>query len=354
MSLQEYIHSFFQRKKDAIAERNDNVNALSNTLIRDGIATLKEVIALLPPERMGVFTESLQAIEARYQDPDFYLSVIGNFNSGKSTFLNALLGMDLLSVRDLPTTAVPTYIRWNRGEVMRSRSEHGRNLNNCEPCVKVVLKGGESYYLDGSDMTRFQKETGIHLPKEIGSRIDYITTENKLADRLRQIEISFPEDPRFKNFCLIDTPGINPGEQSNAVHIVNTQSVLRETSDCAIILYPGIATMEANMKVFIEENAPHLMGNSIVLLTKMDLIPGKEWKKIQTYTEKVLREQFHQEQPLVYPLSAWMAREYQSGRETHETAAKWATSFQTTTEEILNTSFPIRRTIDHRNHNILW
>ena len=310
-----------------------------NTMIQGGINTLKEVISILPSEKREEFLTPLQTIEDRFLDPYFYLSVIGNFSSGKSTFLNALLGIDLLSVDDLPTTAIPTFIRWDRSTVLKARGSNRRDdAKTKTPCINVILTDGTSYYLDnlsGNDTNRFIQKTGIHLPEDIGNRIDYITTRNDLASKIQRVELSFPERAEFHNFCLIDTPGINPGEESNAEHILNTQSILRETSDCAIILYPGMNTMTANTKKFVEDNAVHLLGNAVVLLTKMDLIPRKEWNKIYNYTVNILHNQFHQEQPLVYMISAWLTQEFQSGRNTTPEAQDYAKSFISTSKQIM-------------------
>ena len=42
------------------------------------------------------------------------ISVFGEYSSGKTTFINALIGEAILSVAVDPTTAVPTYIRYAR------------------------------------------------------------------------------------------------------------------------------------------------------------------------------------------------------------------------------------------------
>ena len=42
------------------------------------------------------------------------ISIFGEFSTGKSTFLNALMGEDILSVATEPTTATPTRIQWAR------------------------------------------------------------------------------------------------------------------------------------------------------------------------------------------------------------------------------------------------
>src|SRR4029077_13493508 len=61
----------------------------------------------------------------------FHLVVLGEFNHGKSTFVNALLGQDVLPTGITPTTAAINHVVFAQN-----------------PTAKVVLTTGESKYLD--------------------------------------------------------------------------------------------------------------------------------------------------------------------------------------------------------------
>jgi hypothetical protein len=52
----------------------------------------------------------LAAIRRRHSDPILRLGVIGEFSSGKSAFINALLGDELLKTDLVVTTTVPTEV----------------------------------------------------------------------------------------------------------------------------------------------------------------------------------------------------------------------------------------------------
>ncbi len=56
----------------------------------------------------------IQRIQQRKNDPNLYLAVIGEFSSGKSTFINALLRDDLLKTSALVTTAAATRLRYGK------------------------------------------------------------------------------------------------------------------------------------------------------------------------------------------------------------------------------------------------
>ncbi len=313
-----------------------------NRIITDGIATLRRLSDFLPDSEKNGFISKLNAIEARYNDKDFYLAVIGNFNAGKSTFLNAILNMDILSTGMLPTTAIPTYIRWNRDYVLNSRMKLGRVKmpGKDSPCIQVMMSDGSTFFVDGLDdsgIKKFQSITGITLPQDDGEKIDCLTTTNELASKVKNIYLSFPARKGFENFCLIDTPGINPQtmDESNTVHILNTQSVLREKADCAMLLYQAQQAMAWNTKEFISKNAAHLAGNAIVFLTYWDAIPHKERGKILAYVAERLSQDFAQKSPIVFPISASKARDYQSGADKSPECCEYCKSFSAAVSDVM-------------------
>ena len=59
-------------------------------------------------------SQQLQKIKNRRADPNLYLAVIGEFSSGKSTFINALLRNDLLKTSALVATAIDTKISYGK------------------------------------------------------------------------------------------------------------------------------------------------------------------------------------------------------------------------------------------------
>lgn len=316
---------------------------------------LAEILGSLPStDQIDTYQEKLQTLNEKYHDPEFRLAVIGNFSCGKSTFLNALLERELLSVCDLPTTAIPTYIRWNKSCVTEQLTEERKikrkqrgiwrkikdffkelfvglppiDKNPEDPYVTVHTHTGERYTLTGDGFFAFEQAFGTSLPQDIGELIDYVTTTNSLAGKIGKIELAFPEKEDYQNFCLIDTPGVNPGDEASKNHIIQTQSVLREEADAAIILYPAKDAMSKDMERFMEENAAHLLSDTIVLITKMDLVPTeREREKILSRTKKLVAQRFCQNEPVVYGISAYESLEFNRDSSSEETSGVWHTKF---------------------------
>ena len=99
---------------------------------------------------------------------------MGEFNHGKSTFVNALLGQAALPIGVTPTTAVIHHIVWAES-----------------PSAKVVLASGQEQPLPFDDVKSFA--TG-------GARSD---------EPVSYVEVGFPADLLRERIVLVDTPGVN-------------------------------------------------------------------------------------------------------------------------------------------------
>ncbi|MFP6080517.1 dynamin family protein [Helicobacter pylori] len=144
-----------------------------------GVDSLKEKeIALL---RLQEIQKELQLV-ASY--PSLFQKTIvavgGGFSTGKSTFLNNLLGLKLKLPEDIdPTTAIPTYCLKGKKEVLMGFSQNGGMVEL--PHLKFNHQ--------------FLESLGFNL-KEI----------------MPFMLLSAPSAP-FEFLCFIDTPGYNPGNQ---------------------------------------------------------------------------------------------------------------------------------------------
>lgn len=245
----------------------------------------------LPMFRMGAaqqedFRQKLQEIQRRLEDPYFNLAIIGDFSSGKSSFINGIIHQELLKTATLATTAVPTRIRWN------SRSR------NVEICLR------ESRSSSSVELTKLATRWGLKLPAETAEKIDLVTTNNTLAKKLEEVELQLPSDRRYRNMCLIDTPGVNPGASGAQIHIQQTQNVLRRLADATIVLFPSPSVYTKSFEEFLRENAEHFLNNAIFVVTKMDLVQNSERDGMIRYVQQMLKKQFKLSEPQVYACSS--------------------------------------------------
>lgn len=307
--------------------------------IRKALRFLSDVINSLDEADKKKYANSLETMRKRFNDPEFRLAIVGDFSCGKSTFLNALIGEELLTTDNLPTTAIPTYMRWNKTELLNRTGHDKRRYYN--PIVTLTMSDGKIYTLTKSGKKIFERETQIALPDKLGAAIDTLTTTNALIGKISRVDLTFREKEMFANFCLIDTPGINPGAAESKEHILQTQKVLREEADAVVVLYPFKDAMNRGTEEFMKANAGHLLAGAIILLTKIDLVPPRQAEKIFRNTERLVKERYAQTNPKVYGVAALPALEYRLGISDDD--AKWADDFDKTVTEII-TQLSDRRT----------
>lgn len=144
-----------------------------------GVDSLKEKeIALLTLQEIKKELQLVASYPSLFQKT--IVAVGGGFSTGKSTFLNNLLGLKLKLPEHIdPTTAIPTYCLKGKREVLMGFSQNGGMV--------------ELPHLAFNH--QFLKSLGFNL-KEI----------------MPFMLLSAPSVP-FEFLCFIDTPGYNPGNQ---------------------------------------------------------------------------------------------------------------------------------------------
>jgi len=146
-------------------------------------------------ERRTKLNQQLDRIVKRINAPTLYLTVIGEFSSGKSTFINGLLRQRLLKASRVATTASATYIT------------HGTIFS-----VSVTFTDGsyiQATELDTAPLHRaiakMKPELSAQLPLQ--QLIDLLTSDQEIADRVKHIDIALPEARLESGLAIIDTPG---------------------------------------------------------------------------------------------------------------------------------------------------
>src|SRR6187402_463576 len=113
-------------------------------------------------ERVGMITLSRDIRNTRVpklEDERFHLVVLGEFNHGKSTFVNALLGADILPTGITPTTASINHVVWAE-----------------KPEARVMMSSGESRYIE---------------PAQIK---EWVTVAGGRASEVAYVELGYPSD----------------------------------------------------------------------------------------------------------------------------------------------------------------
>lgn len=163
------------------------------------------------------------------------LCVLGNYSAGKSTFINALIGMEILPNGDEPVTARVFQIKRSKD---RDRAIIQFSFGDRHYLLRFDLDGlmvnrdfaGDPFY---DDLVSKTAQAGTSMAAQMNSALKTLNSYRQSEDGRRisdliSIEVPFSDTdpwPHDREFVIFDTPGSNSA--SNADHA----RVLREAME---------------------------------------------------------------------------------------------------------------------------
>lgn len=219
------------------------------------IVLIKQVVDILEKCGFRKLSTRVNQIQSDLNRERFVVSVVGEFNHGKSTFLNHLLdNAAMLPVADLPTTAVLTRIRYANQPKMAVFDEKGAR--------KAMLEIQKDSW-NGLIANNFGKEE----PK--GS-----------------VVVGVPNSWLGKNNIeIVDCPGAGDLSEERAKVIGD---VLNRT-DGAVIALNATAALSNSEKIFIKNRIlSRKTPFTLIIVNKLDLIKKDERNKVIKYIKDVL------------------------------------------------------------------
>ena len=238
-------------------ERKLEVSAVLAQLCEIARATGAETLA----SRLD--REMIQKLEA----DRFHLVVVGEFNHGKTTFVNALLGADVLPVGVTPTTAVIHHLVYSK-----------------EPAATVVTESG-----DRSDLPFDELKT-------------FSSGGDREAEAVRYIEVGYPAGLLEERVVLVDTPGVNDLSLQRAE--ITFDYIPR--SDAVLFLLDAGQPIKESERQFLEKQ---LIGQSrdkiVFVVGKTDIWSEGERDEALSYVRDQLGSLIND--PKVFAVSAQAA-----------------------------------------------
>ncbi|WP_437577927.1 dynamin family protein [Sorangium sp. So ce887] len=201
----------------------------------------------------------------------FHLVVVGEFNHGKTTFVNALLGASILPVGVTPTTAVIHHLEYA-----------------AEPRAEVVYASGERVGLPFEDVRAFT----------VGGE------RSSSAGEVKFLEVGYPAELLRERVVLVDTPGVNDLSLQRADI---TYSYIPR-SDAVLFLIDAGQPLKESERVFLQDK---LLGQSrdkiLFVVTKRDIWSQDEEVEALAYIRSELGKLV--KTPVVFPISSERALE---------------------------------------------
>jgi len=217
----------------------------------------------------------------KLDDERYSVVVLGEFNHGKSTFINALLGAPLLPTGITPTTALLTHI------------SHG-----AKTAATAVTDGGERRKLEASTLGDWVTVEGAAQPKPSGKGRGK-DGGGAGEDPIHHVELTTKSPLLENHLTIVDTPGVNDINEQRAEI---TYGYLPR-ADAAIFLLDATQILTASERQFLEERILRSTRDRLLfVIAKADLLDDKELAETMAFARKHLGAIVAE--PAIYAVSA--------------------------------------------------
>jgi GTP-binding protein EngB required for normal cell division len=233
---------------------NERPEALAATLGRIELA-LETAVGSESP-----FVARFRGLHRRLDQERLQLAVLGQVKRGKSTFINALLGDDVLPTGVIPLTAVATFIAWRR-----------------EPLVVVRFMGEAP-----------SEQFAVHTADEIRNVLFRFVAEEANPENclvVERVDLFYPAGILADGTVIIDTPGVG----STLRH--NTEAALQVLPECDAAFFvvsadPPITEVELEYLRLLKSKTARVF----FILNKADYLRPDETRSVVDFVQKVLAE----------------------------------------------------------------
>ena len=176
------------------------------TNILDEVSTIKEL------QSIPYFQDESDRMRDRLTDDEFRIAVVGEFSSGKSTFINAMLGQDILKHATTETTAAVT-------RIINVESDDPRRMTGC-----VYTRDGNVLQISNlNDLKEYTTTQSERYKDHVPDVIDYV-------------EIYLPFMKINRPVVIVDTPGLNGMADG---HREQTIALIQRAHSCIYLIPRG-------------------------------------------------------------------------------------------------------------------
>jgi small GTP-binding protein len=229
------------------AELNDSLTKLENITVSEHVK------------------KQTQPLRAKLDADVFSLAIVGQFKRGKTTFINALLGKDLLPTSIIPLTSVITVLGY------------GKELR-----ITAFFENGAKKDISVDELPLYVTEK--HNPKN--------------EKKVEWVEIAYPSRYLKNGVKIIDTPGIG------SVHEHNTETTYAYLSnvDAAIFIIsvdPPITQAELNFLSDLKKSTAKIF----FIQSKIDTVQESDREESLAFSKKIIEGRGGFGEIEIYPLS---------------------------------------------------
>lgn len=242
--------------------------------------------------------KELEELSKKVQSDTFKIMVTGTFKNGKSTFINALMGEEILPAYSWPCTAVINEVKY--GTEKRAIIYFREKLPEPLPdkLADKAVRHMEKY--------KGRKIPPLEIPYD--EIADYVVIpmgvdekQMKLQSPYEKVELFYPLEILKNGVEVIDSPGLNEDETRTKV----TMDYLKKVDAILYVLNANAICAGDEMKFVRNDLYDREIEDVFFVVNRFDQIIPREQPQIRQYAEIKLKEIYPQ--PELFCLSAMNA-----------------------------------------------
>ena len=224
--------------------------------------------------------DKVSHIREQVENNSFSVGVVGVFNSGKSTFLNALMGQKILSDFILPETASITTLHyaekehvqvrfWNADEWALIEAEAEKDKEVSKRLEELKKQMGSSYTKYISKEGRVDHITLSDLPKYTAAN-----TDNNVSVLVKEVSVHRPLEFCKDNISIVDTPGLN--DPMKMREMITTKYFLPKCDLVLFLLPANQAFTNFDKEFLVKQAQAKTLHKMFFLVSKVDELRRKK------------------------------------------------------------------------------
>ncbi len=221
----------------------------------DEIPVLKKLESVISEHGLVEFRSTLSMILDRLEDNSFEIAIFGRVSSGKSSLLNAMLGVNVLPVGVTPITAVPTRLLY--GET---------------PAVHVWFANRTPEQFDIA-----------HLPEFVAEQLNRGNEKH-----VTRIVVQLPSPRLREGIAFVDTPGLGSLATRGAAETL----AYLPRCDLGVVLIDAGSTLTPDdlqtIQILYDAAIP-----AMVLSSKADLLTLEDRSRVIGYVKDHIKEELN-------------------------------------------------------------
>jgi GTPase SAR1 family protein len=243
--------------------------------------------------RLAGWRERIARARQRLADIRYYLAVIGEFNAGKSTFINALLEAELFAASARPTTGAAVRVRYGQRFVVRTAFRDGRAWTSAAAIVPASGHWPKLGKIDAADEfgPRLTTQQICRRLSELDGRdaLRVVTSDPTVTPGVKSVEVEFPAPLLRTGLVLIDTPGAESGDKEHGEEHARVAREAVSDADAAVVITSQAQLLPESLARFLAEALDSgLLARCAFVVTRADQADDSEFAALcQNVLERI-------------------------------------------------------------------